>query len=136
MERIPWSHHFIDLRAYAICATFVEASRIVDRQWASEFLMPLWWRQLIAFDGPSWRLTLHGADFCETMDKFLARRDGDPCSACGGIYHPATGHVLSVNMRLCGPCARNMSTWVKRHVSKRWSKGDFYGAAVNSARVP
>ncbi len=62
--------------------------------------------------------------------------DSPRCSACGGVYHEATGHAFSPTTRLCGPCARNMVAWVKKHVSKRWSKGDFYAAAATSVWGP
>lgn len=59
------------------------------------------------------------------------------CSACNAPYHEASGHVLqrpattgsSDLVVLCGPCAKNWAKWYKSHVGKRWSKGDFYGAA-------
>ena len=60
------------------------------------------------------------------------------CMACKGPFHPATGHQftpgpgVSPMAVLCGPCARGFVTWVKGHVCRRWSKGDFYKAAAES----
>ena len=38
------------------------------------------------------------------------------CSACGGPYHQDTGHVLSDNFVLCGPCAISFKDWLKRRM--------------------
>lgn len=35
------------------------------------------------------------------------------CSACTGVFHPATGQYLSEKTRLCGPCTKHFVTWVK-----------------------
>ena len=54
------------------------------------------------------------------------------CSACGGVYHPATGHALSARMQLCGPCAREMLAWVKQRCQRRSCGPCFYTAAETS----
>lgn len=54
---------------------------------------------------------------------------GDRCSACGGVYHEATGHRHSDRTRLCGPCARDWLAWLKRHTARRWGKLRFYDYA-------
>ena len=35
------------------------------------------------------------------------------CSACGGVYHPASGHAWSEETVLCGPCTREFFDWLK-----------------------
>lgn len=37
----------------------------------------------------------------------------DTCSACGGTFHPATGHRHSEKVVLCGVCARDFMEWIK-----------------------
>lgn len=58
------------------------------------------------------------------------------CSACGGPYHPATGHMHTENVVLCGPCTRDMLAWVKKHTSRKGGRtGGFYEAAATSIKV-
>lgn len=35
------------------------------------------------------------------------------CSACGGPYHPSTGHVHGFGFVLCGRCAIEFKDWLK-----------------------
>ena len=53
----------------------------------------------------------------------------DKCSACRGVYHPATGHVHSNNTVLCGPCTRHYFAWVVSHTNHRYGKVRFYDHA-------
>lgn len=64
-----------------------------------------------------------------------------PCFACGGPYHPATGHVwLPWMVVYCGPCIRSFYAWARQHMRPwRARKGeeprDFYKAAATSVRA-
>lgn len=44
------------------------------------------------------------------------RNDVDRCFACGGPYHPSTGHVLSKKAALCGPCAIDFYKWYRQRM--------------------
>jgi pullulanase/glycogen debranching enzyme len=44
------------------------------------------------------------------------------CAACSGPYHPATGHVLSENFVLCGPCAISFKDWLKNRMGMMSAK--------------
>lgn len=41
------------------------------------------------------------------------------CFACGGPYHPATGHVFLPEVAYCGICAGRFFAWVIRHTSTK-----------------
>jgi len=48
----------------------------------------------------------------------------DRCSACGGPYHPATGHAFTPTCAICHRCAGAFFAWVVRHTqSKAKRKG-------------
>lgn len=58
------------------------------------------------------------------------------CFACGGPYHPASGHAWTAfGVVYCGPCARHFLTWMKGHVAQRRRGFDFYGEAATSIRA-
>ena len=57
------------------------------------------------------------------------------CAACKGVYHPATGHVLSEQLVLCGPCTREHVKWLKQHLRRKWGGADFYAAAATSVKA-
>jgi hypothetical protein len=46
------------------------------------------------------------------------------CAACGAPYHPATGHRLSANKALCGPCAKDFYQWYKTRMTSQNRKKD------------
>jgi hypothetical protein len=55
------------------------------------------------------------------------------CFACGGPYHPASGHLWREHgVAYCGPCYRYFATWAKGHVRRKWSGADFYAEALVS----
>jgi hypothetical protein len=55
------------------------------------------------------------------------------CFACGGVYHPATGHLFREHgVVYCGPCYRRFMAWYKGHTNRKWSGADFYAAALVS----
>lgn len=48
------------------------------------------------------------------------------CSACGGPFHPATGHQPKEGGRWCGPCARE-AVQMMVETRHRWCNGEkFY----------
>jgi len=54
------------------------------------------------------------------------------CFFCGGVWHPATGSLVTERVRACGPCTRHFVTWFSGHVRRRWGKKGspkFYDAA-------
>lgn len=58
---------------------------------------------------------------------------------CNGDHpaHPSTGHWLSGEMWLCGPCAGRFFAWVVQYTrgkNKRRGGVSFYDAAVTSIR--
>lgn len=57
------------------------------------------------------------------------------CFACGGPYHPASGHLWEADVAYCGPCTRRFFDWVKQHTRGRLRGGDFYLAAATSIRA-
>lgn len=57
------------------------------------------------------------------------------CSACGGVYHPASGHRWGDRVVLCGPCTRHFIAWVKAHTQRRWGGVKFYDHAATSVRA-
>ena len=64
--------------------------------------------------------------------------EGLRCFACGGPYHPATGHLwreLSA-VAYCGPCYRSFLSWLKPHMHRRWSGERFYEAAARRQVAP
>lgn len=58
----------------------------------------------------------------------------DVCNACGGPYHPSTGHVFTPTHVVCGPCARSWKDWLKGMMSRRWGGQRFYDHALTSVR--
>jgi len=54
------------------------------------------------------------------------------CSACGNLYHEASGHRHSDKTILCGVCARDWKDWTKRHLNGRWGGLKFYEHAMTS----
>lgn len=52
------------------------------------------------------------------------------CSACKGPFHPATGHQLSAQSQLCGPCARDFKAWLKHQTGRPWGGIKFYQHAA------
>ena len=58
------------------------------------------------------------------------------CFACGGPYHPASGHLFREfeGVAYCGRCTRYFFGWVKGHTKRRWGGQDFYEAAATSVR--
>src|SRR5574342_487973 len=56
-----------------------------------------------------------------------------PCFACGGPYHPATGHVFrGFNVPYCGACYRRFLPWLKGHTRRLWGGREFYVEALVS----
>jgi hypothetical protein len=64
------------------------------------------------------------------------------CFACGGPFHPASGHAWMPDVVYCGRCIRSFYDWVRTH-TRPWRprKGDagpprdFYGEAATSIRA-
>jgi hypothetical protein len=61
------------------------------------------------------------------------------CSACGGPYHPATGHRWTESMVLCGRCALDWKAWLKAREAamnriKNGCTMSFAQAAITSIR--
>jgi hypothetical protein len=47
------------------------------------------------------------------------------CKACGGPYHPVTGHVFSHDSEefvLCGSCAISFKDWLKSRMAMMGAK--------------
>ena len=60
------------------------------------------------------------------------------CFACGGPYHPATGHWFGPafpDVFYCGRCARYFVRWMSGHLKRKWNKGAFYEEAQTSVRA-
>jgi hypothetical protein len=57
------------------------------------------------------------------------------CFACGGPFHPASGHVWPNGAEYCGPCIRHFFDWAKRHAAGRRKGADFYAEAATSIRA-
>jgi hypothetical protein len=62
--------------------------------------------------------------------------ESEKCSACGGPFHPATGHYHQADVRVCGPCMRHFVDWVKTHTKGKYGhpKSSFYDAAATSIK--
>lgn len=57
------------------------------------------------------------------------------CFACGGPYHPATGHLFREFMvAYCGRCYRHFIEWMKGHMRRKWGGLDFYAEAAKRPR--
>jgi hypothetical protein len=61
-------------------------------------------------------------------------RQGQRCFACGGPFHPATGHYHRPDVAICGRCARSFLSWLKGHTKRRWGGHDFYAEAATSIK--
>lgn len=57
------------------------------------------------------------------------------CSACTGVFHPATGHQWSEKTRLCLSCAHSFMQWFKAHTRRKWGGERFYDHAATSIRA-
>ena len=55
------------------------------------------------------------------------------CSACGGPYHESTGHIHTDKTVLCGPCTREMKTWMKGMMSRKSGGVRFYDHVYTSS---
>jgi len=53
---------------------------------------------------------------------------------CGQTYHHDSGHILSPDAVLCGPCARHFTRWLSGHTKRRWGGANFYDHAATSVR--
>ena len=56
------------------------------------------------------------------------------CFACGGPYHPATGHLFQIDIAYCGACYRPFLQWFKGRMNMVCRKHRFYDAAATSIR--
>lgn len=64
-----------------------------------------------------------------------AQKGNMQCFACGGPYHPATGHLFREFMvAYCGRCYRHFIEWMKQHMRRRWGGLDFYAEAAKRPR--
>ena len=52
------------------------------------------------------------------------------CTACGGVYHPDTGHRFTETAVLCGPCTRDMVKFVKGRMALTMRGARFYEHAL------
>jgi len=62
------------------------------------------------------------------------------CSACGGAFHPATGHAWTANLVLCHRCALDWMKWLRRRqaqfsVGRKGCKTSFISAALTSVHA-
>jgi hypothetical protein len=55
---------------------------------------------------------------------------GPRCNACKGVWHEATGHLASENVRWCGPCTRDFVAFLVQQTRRRWGGMKFYELAV------
>lgn len=56
--------------------------------------------------------------------KTLAEQElGNPCIACGGAAHPASGMELPSGKIICGPCVRDFHSWITTHSKKGYRVG-------------
>ena len=64
--------------------------------------------------------------------------EGLRCFACGGPYHPSTGHLWKKfeGVAYCGPCYRSFLSWLKPHMHRRWGGERFYDAAARRQVSP
>ena len=59
------------------------------------------------------------------------------CFACGGPYHPATGHLgREFMVPYCGTCTCHFFAWVKSQMRRKWGKMDFYVEAAKKQEEP
>jgi len=62
----------------------------------------------------------------------------EKCSACGGPFHPETGHYTSGHddVRVCGPCTHHFVDWLKTHTRRPYGSKEtpFYEAAKTSIK--
>jgi hypothetical protein len=58
------------------------------------------------------------------------------CFACGGPYHPASGHVFADEIVYCGACYRPFIEFMKSRFYRRSKGPDFIAEAVTSIRPP
>lgn len=63
------------------------------------------------------------------------------CSACGGAFHPATGHAWTPTLVLCHRCALSWIAWLRKRdaqFNRPWRRPDsqqsFVSAALTSVR--
>lgn len=63
-----------------------------------------------------------------------AEDESTKCIACGGPYHPSTGHLHQADAPVCGPCTKHFVTWLKSHTKRKWGGEDFYEAAKTSIK--
>jgi hypothetical protein len=71
----------------------------------------------------------------------MAKAEDEPgpkCSACGGPFHPDTGHHPPGHddVRVCGPCTHHFVDWLKVHTKGKYGhpKASFYDAAATSIK--
>lgn len=58
------------------------------------------------------------------------------CFACGGPYHPASGHIFSEDVVYCGACYRPFVAFMKSRFYQREDEPDFIAEAMTSIRPP
>jgi len=51
------------------------------------------------------------------------------CTACQGVFYPATGCQYSARVVVCGPCVRQFWAWFRGH-QNRGRGPNFYVAAT------
>jgi hypothetical protein len=57
------------------------------------------------------------------------------CFACGGPYHPATGHLFrEFDVAYCGRCFRNFYKWMRAQFHRQFGGIDFYTEAAKRPR--
>lgn len=129
--RIPYTQHDFDPVAFVDLAALASGTTLAPAVAWSYF-----WRGLLMFDGQRFSLTPFGEDFCKSMRWALRWHvfRAAECTACHGVYHPATGHAFSATAQLCGPCARHYLRWLKGHLSRTWAKASFYEYAATSIK--
>lgn len=62
------------------------------------------------------------------------------CSACGGAFHPATGHAWTANLVLCHSCTQDWMKWLRRRQSqfsavRKGGTTSFMDAALSSVHA-
>ena len=64
------------------------------------------------------------------------RCSGMRCFACGGPYHPSTGHIFGDDVVYCGACYKPFVVFMKSRFYHRDGGPDFIAEALTSVRPP
>jgi hypothetical protein len=128
---VPPEHHQVTSQPAAGAEGSILAGALVARQMI---------RHLIRKHAERNQLTKAEED--ELLEILLEKTEDDApaesekCSACGGPFHPASGHYHQADVRVCGPCMKHFVQWFKGHSKGKYGhpKASFYEAAVTSIK--